>query len=100
MRLTESEINSIKNTFLKFKISEEKVYLFGSRLDESKKGGDIDLLIIFSDKKDILNFKRLDFIVELKKSIGERKIDLTLTSKMEALKDEFIVYVLQTAQEL
>ena len=100
MRLSESEINSIKNTFLKFKISEEKMYLFGSRLDKNKKGGDIDLLIIFSDQKHIHSFKRLEFIIQLKRWISERKIDLTFSSREQALQDEFISYVLQSAQEL
>jgi len=45
MRLSEKEINIIKNT-LENIFEDVTVYLFGSRLDESKKGGDIDLFVI------------------------------------------------------
>ena len=45
MRLSEKEINIIKNT-LENIFEDVTVYLFGSRLDESRKGGDIDLFII------------------------------------------------------
>ena len=44
MRLSEYELEAIKISFKKhFKSGE--VYLFGSRLDDMKKGGDIDLYI-------------------------------------------------------
>ena len=42
MRLTNSEINSIKRVFLDL-FHTGKVYLFGSRVDDTKRGGDIDL---------------------------------------------------------
>lgn len=42
MRLLNYEIDSIKKTF--FEIFENgNIYLFGSRVDDSLKGGDIDL---------------------------------------------------------
>ena len=52
------------------------IYLFGSRVDDSKKGGDIDLLVLsgllgFSDKRRIK--------VRLYELMGEQKIDLIIT---------------------
>jgi len=45
MRINKQEIEVIKNCFESvFKIG--KIYLFGSRVDDSQKGGDIDLYII------------------------------------------------------
>ncbi len=44
MRLTENEIKFIKKTINKYLPS--KIYIFGSRLDDSKKGGDLDLYLI------------------------------------------------------
>ncbi len=52
-----------------------KIVLFGSRADDTKKGGDIDLLVLsekltFDDKLKILNKLYLE--------LGEQKIDLVL----------------------
>jgi predicted nucleotidyltransferase len=44
MRLTQNEKDSIKKTFLEV-FGEGEIYLFGSRVDDSKRGGDIDLFI-------------------------------------------------------
>jgi hypothetical protein len=43
MRLTNYEITSIKESFHQI-FDTGKIYLFGSRIDDSLKGGDIDLL--------------------------------------------------------
>ncbi len=44
MRLTDNDKRAIKETF--FEIFEDgKIYLFGSRADDTKRGGDIDLYI-------------------------------------------------------
>ncbi len=80
MRLTNREIEIIKyQTFRLFKDSE--IYLFGSRIDDNKKGGDIDLYIIPKNREDIfrkklllktrledLLFKPVDTIVQMDKN--------------------------------
>jgi predicted nucleotidyltransferase len=80
MRLTNKEINIIKSQT--FKLFEEvQIYLFGSRIDNNKKGGDIDLYIIPKNKKDTfrkklllkarledLLFKPVDIIVAIDKN--------------------------------
>ena len=48
MRLKESEIRVIKEIIYSI-FKDAKIYLFGSRLDNNKKGGDIDLFIISKD---------------------------------------------------
>ncbi len=77
MRLTHKEIKAINSSFLEV-FKSGKIYLFGSRTDESKKGGDIDLYIQ-TDNKDNLMEKKIDFLVTLKRKIGEQKIDLVIS---------------------
>jgi predicted nucleotidyltransferase len=45
MRLSKDEVKILKNTLHTLN-SDAKLYLFGSRLYDNKKGGDIDLLIV------------------------------------------------------
>ncbi len=45
MRLKQQEIDTIKKETQKL-FHNAKIYLFGSRVDDNKKGGDIDLYII------------------------------------------------------
>jgi len=48
MRLSNKEITIIKKIITDI-FGESTIYLFGSRLDNNKKGGDIDLFIIAKD---------------------------------------------------
>lgn len=75
MRLSKKEIETIKAVIAKYDRS-AGVHLFGSRVDDKKKGGDIDLLV-FSDN---LNFNdNLKIKIELKEIIGDQKIDIIIT---------------------
>ena len=76
MRLTEDEINNIKNSVLSLD-QHADVYLFGSRLDDSKRGGDIDLLIKSKklNKHDLRKIRWQFF-----DRFGEQKMDLVLDS--------------------
>jgi len=49
LRLTSKELSIIKSSVNKL-FKDGAIYLFGSRIDNSKKGGDIDLYIITNDK--------------------------------------------------
>lgn len=51
------------------------MFLFGSRTDDSKRGGDIDLLIRNAGKKKGI-LGRVRMIVKLKMALGDRKIDV------------------------
>jgi predicted nucleotidyltransferase len=74
VRLTESEIKAIKQCVQTLD-SHAKTYLFGSRVDSRKKGGDIDLLILSQQ----LNFDdKLRLKIQLFEQIGEQKIDIVI----------------------
>ena len=77
MRLTKQEIEAIQSTF-KEVFKKGDIYLFGSRVDDTKRGGDIDLYII-SDVKENLTALKIDFLVSLKQKIGEQKIDVVMS---------------------
>lgn len=51
------------------------IYLFGSRVDDSAKGGDIDLLVL-SKKIDLM--AKLGILAQLHQKLGVRKIDLAI----------------------
>ena len=51
------------------------MFLLGSRVDDLKKGGDIDLFIKISDQSNLLT-KKIRFLARVKKILGEQKIDV------------------------
>ena len=71
MRLTDKEISIIKNNIYSF-LNEAKIYLFGSRLDLSKKGGDIDLFIISKD----INYEKKIKIKSKLKQLLKKPVDI------------------------
>ncbi|ACO04909.1 MULTISPECIES: nucleotidyltransferase domain-containing protein [Persephonella] len=82
VRLTEEEIKAIKETAQDIFGKKTEVYLFGSRTDIDKKGGDIDLYII-PEKRDNLFDRKLKFLVKLKSRIGEQKIDVIIAGSCD-----------------
>ena len=76
MRLTEKELAAIISVFKELFLVEDHVWLFGSRTDDSKKGGDIDLYIEtnYTDYAVIFE-KKIRFKSLLKLKIGDQKID-------------------------
>jgi len=91
MRLSSEEINVLKTKLYSIS-STSKLYLFGSRVDDSKKGGDIDLLVLDNTltKKD-LRVLRVDFF----KHFGEQKLDIILDSVV--MKNSFAKYIFPKA---
>jgi predicted nucleotidyltransferase len=76
MRLTAFEVNAIKQSAQEVFGSKVEVFLFGSRVDDNKKGGDIDLYINPQTGKDLKH--KIKFLVSLEQKIGEQKIDVIL----------------------
>lgn len=80
MRLNTKEIHEIKAVAQSVFGANALVTLFGSRIDDNKKGGDIDLLIKCnkSISRDELYQLKLNFLIQLKKRIGDQKIDVLI----------------------
>ena len=68
-----------------------KTYLFGSRTDDQKYGGDIDLLV----EVKLPNSEWLEPIIRaitlIQRRIGERKIDLVVTDGSPERESELII---------
>ncbi|MBN2824045.1 MAG: nucleotidyltransferase domain-containing protein [Campylobacterales bacterium] len=88
MRLKKYEIEAIKESFAST-FAQGSIYLFGSRVDDNQKGGDIDLYIDTKVENKVA--KKIDFLVALKNRIGEQKIDVVLSyNKNRAIEQEAI----------
>ena len=79
VRLREREVLTIKKAITEFD-PEAEIFIFGSRADLSKKGGDIDILVL-SDR--IGWRERRKIRIALIKELGDRKIDLIVSQKDE-----------------
>ena len=75
MRITEHEkkviIDAVKSTD-----PNAKVWLFGSRVDDSKKGGDIDIGIL-SFNVDVM--EEIEIRQKIHDKVGEQKIDIVIS---------------------
>ena len=77
MRLNEKFAATIKEAAKTYFDENTRVYLFGSRADDSKKGGDIDLYVETDVSEDLLK-RKLRMLAMLHKVLGEQKIDIVI----------------------
>ena len=78
MRLSKFEIESIKNLAGLHFGTDVEVFLFGSRTDNRRRGGDIDLFISNPAGKHLKVRSKIKFITDLILLIGEQRIDVVL----------------------
>ena len=97
VRLSEEEIKAIVETAKEIFGKNIKIWLFGSRADLGKRGGDIDLYIETKMEEDILRNKP-KFLVKLEEKIGEQKIDVII--KPFDSKDEISLIAKRTGVRL
>lgn len=77
MRLTTSQIKSIKQVAAEVMGDQARLMLFGSRADDTRRGGDIDLYVaapVLPPEAQLAT--KLKLLVKLKQQIGEQRIDL------------------------
>jgi predicted nucleotidyltransferase len=99
MRLSEFEMESIKTLALHHFGTDVHVFLFGSRTNDEKRGGDIDLFIR-NQNEEYLNIRtKISFIADLMFKIGEQSIDVVL-DKPEMKDSVFIKTIIQTGIQL
>lgn len=78
MRLSVKYRQVIKKYFYEF-FQNGEIYLFGSRVDDTKKGGDIDLYLVLKEHTNIFE-KKLKFLSRIKRELGEQKIDIVFNT--------------------
>lgn len=76
MRLTAEEVNKIKEIIHK-KLSVADIFLFGSRTDDHKKGGDVDLYILTQSR--VVFLTQMEIEIEIS-DFMEIKVDLVFDS--------------------
>jgi hypothetical protein len=79
MRLTDRERDTIVSTVHRYD-EQAQVYLFGSRVDDAKKGGDIDLLVRSAS---IGPAERRRIRRSICDVIGEQKIDILVAANLD-----------------
>jgi predicted nucleotidyltransferase len=105
VRLSQAELDAIKNvikTFLPSGFSGE-LLLFGSRTDDSKKGGDIDLALVGFNDSQILSLKKIDYkivaAIKSSKEIGDQRVDLKIIDHTES-KSAFFKHALKQSVKI
>ena len=78
MRLSDRERNAIVSAVHRYD-SLAKVFLFGSRVDDAKRGGDIDLLVQSTSIGPVEKRRIRRFICD---AIGEQKIDILVSANL------------------
>lgn len=79
IRLSDRDILSLKQAFRVHFSEPDELWIFGSRANLLKKGGDIDLYIETYEKDvDSAVKKRRSFWSDLQDALGEQKIDIVL----------------------
>lgn len=90
VRLKDFEIAAIQELFTKHFLPSDHIWLFGSRANMSKRGGDIDLYIETSLPSLQAFAKKLDFQVDLCDRIGDQKIDVVINTINQP--DNLVIY--------
>lgn len=81
VRLNDEQIASIKQLAQQF-FKSDKVWIFGSRADLTKRGGDIDIYLQTDETEDILH-KESAFYREFVKKFGFQKVDLLVDDRSQ-----------------
>jgi predicted nucleotidyltransferase len=79
IRLKDEEIEIIKEVAIEIFGEDAKVYIFGSRVDLTKKGGDIDIFI--ETQKEVSLNQEIDFLAKLELKGIERSVDVLIKAK-------------------
>lgn len=98
MRISPETLRLIKELAIKFFGEDCEVRIFGSRIDDTKRGGDIDIYVETS--KDADPFIQAMFLAELKIKAGDQKIDLLVQRRARPKKDPVFEHAKNTGVKI
>lgn len=91
IRIPEHELKLIIAAFKNHFSSEDHLWLFGSRVDPNKRGGDLDFYVETTEPDvDIAVRKKMVFVNELWRTLGDQQIDVVIN--ILALKKPLPIY--------
>ena len=86
IRLEKNDLDSIIKTFKECFEDNDHLWLFGSRVDLNKRGGDIDLYIeVMNFDSEKIHSQRQKFWILLQDRLGEQKIDVVIHNPSQNL---------------
>lgn len=100
MRIKEEEIGVFTKVLDAYLLNASaKLYLFGSRVHDHQKGGDIDLLLMLQDsnQENEMKSKKSEILEKFKRELGERKIDLLISTPQKITSDLFLKSIYPSA---
>lgn len=80
MRLTEPQVQIIRQLALDLAGTQAKVWVFGSRLDDDAHGGDLDLLLELPDPVDNPALLAAMLSAKVSRAMHGRKVDVLLSA--------------------
>jgi len=76
MRLSETDRKAITTAVTRHFGPDARVFLFGSRVDDHRRGGDIDLLVETALPESRALHAKIGAITDIQLAIGDQKIDM------------------------
>jgi len=80
MRFSDKNATTVKNAVRAAFPGQPKVFLFGSRVDDNKRGGDIDLMVVSDMQRNAMEAAKIMAVAKIQTILGEQKIDLIVTN--------------------
>ena len=80
MRFSEKSVHAVKDAVHAAFPGQSKVFLFGSRVYDNKRGGDIDLLVVSDLHRSAMEAAKIRAVVKIQMALGDQKIDMVVTA--------------------
>ena len=81
MRLTAKQTEVIRIAVREVYGEDSRLWLFGSRVDDTLRGGDIDLLVRPDTSGGYALMDKIQLLGKLERGLGERKIDIVIEAQ-------------------
>ena len=81
MRLTADQAEVIRTAVREVYGEDSRLWLFGSRVDDTRRGGDIDLLVRPDSSGGYALMDKIRLLGKLERGLGERKIDIVIETQ-------------------